>query len=204
MPKRFTNSQRNYVEELVTKAEGDFCLICYFEKGIKRRNITRKDGRIEKRVILEHADNDPNNNTLGARGNIHHVCKAHNKIMESWPVDEKVALIFDYSAQIERERERKGLPTWKDVLPDNITYDHASAEVQLSKRYYPRWREFVISELREKGTIEKQALIAAAANASGCRLPTSRNYMTEITAYNGLLKEEVINGMKIIVFREEK
>jgi len=107
MSKRFTSARHEYIDDLITRAEGDFCLVCYFERGIRRRDIHRKDGTIRKRIILEHADNDPSNNALGVDGNVHHVCRSCNKKLESLKIRDKVKKIRGYSVLLERERERE-------------------------------------------------------------------------------------------------
>ena len=206
MPERFSGAQREYIDGLITRAEGDFCLGCYFERGIRRRDIRKKDGTVKKRIVIEHADNDPKNNMLGTDGNVHHVCRSCNKRLESLKIRDKVKKIRGYSALLERERQREGLPTWKDVLKDTVTYDGATTEVQLNRKYHPIWLRYVINRVREEGSVNRRALIVAAAKIAGCSKQTSTNYLdVEVSdAENAVLKESVDeDGDKIIVLRGE-
>lgn len=170
MPKYQTTAQRAYRYDMIAKAEGEQCLVCYFERG-KRPS--------RGKLIIEHADNNPKN---WAWGNLHLCCYAHNKLLEQCPVEEKISRLKTYSDHLERERERENLPTWKTVLKDELSYDGASTEIQLSRKYRARWLRYAHHRIKEDGAVRKKELILAAAKYSGCSKQTSTNYLEVETA----------------------
>ena len=119
MPKYQTKPQRSWRYEKVAKAEGEQCLACKIEKGIRR-------GPPGARLVVEHADNNPRN---WAWSNLHLSCYSHNKRFEELEVHEKISLLRSYGDQLEKEREREGLPTWRTVLKDELPYEGGSPEM---------------------------------------------------------------------------
>jgi len=192
MAKLQTNKQRQYRYETIARAEGEQCIACKIELGIRR-------GPPRARLIIEHADNDQSNWTWS---NIHLCCYSHNKHFEKLPVGKKIKLLRAYSDQLERERERAGLPTWKDVIKDQIPYESGSPEMQAHKKFEPKWKKYVHRILQANGSGDKREIIRGAAKASGCSLQTSRNYLEKYTSeFEGPFKEGLDgDGNKIITY----
>lgn len=174
MSKRFSTKQHDIVDDLITRAEGDFCLICWIEDGVLRRNLPKK----KKRIIIEHADNDPNNNTLGVEGNLHHVCASHNQSMIKMKAEAKIKRIRECSVLLYRQRKEQGLETWDDILPGELDYSTASVEVQLGKRYRKKAEPYIKQRLQQ-GPVSRKALIDATAYEAGCSQQWVANYLSK-------------------------
>ncbi|OGN89794.1 MAG: hypothetical protein A2158_01625 [Chloroflexi bacterium RBG_13_46_14] len=195
MPNYQTKAQRKDRYEKLARAEGDQCIVCKIEKG-------KRTGPPRKKLIIEHADNDKKN---WAWGNIHLACYSCNKKMESWPVHAKIQKLQAYADQLERQRQREGLPTRGSVFKEETEYQGASTEIQLNKIYHTSWLKYVISRVKGEGAVEKKILILAAAKKAGCSKQTSTNYLEVETsdAPNSILREMVDDdGNKVIIFRE--
>jgi hypothetical protein len=193
MPKIQTKAQRRGLYEIIAKAEGEQCLVHKIEKGIRV-------GPPRRRLVIEHSDNNEKN---WAWGNIHLACYSCNKKLEKLNVHDKISLLRSYSDQLEREREREGLPTWKTVLRDAIPYEDGSPEMQARRRYEPRWERYALKKIKENGSILRKDLIAGGAKYSGCATNTSINYLIRHTGPEGPLKEDYDDdGNKIIRFLE--
>ena len=142
MPKYQTKPQRSWRYEKVARAEGEQCLACKIEKGIRR-------GPPGARLVVEHADNNPRN---WAWSNLHLSCYSHNKRFEKLEVHEKISLLRSYGDQLEKEREREGLPTWRTVLKDELPYEDGSPEMKANRRMERRWCYYVNELLKSKGS----------------------------------------------------
>jgi len=192
MPKLQTNRQRKIRYETIARAEGDQCLICWIEDRVRR-------GPPRKKLIIEHADNDETN---WSWSNLHLCCYSHNKKMEQLTSEAKKKLIRGYSDQLERERERAGLPTWGDVLKDMIPYESGSPEMKAHKRFERIWLRWVRQQLNRHGSYDKRELLREAAKVSRCSIQTSRNYLEKYTSeLEGPFKETFDDdGEKIITY----
>jgi len=180
---------------MIARAEGDQCIACKIEKGIRR-------GPPRKRLIIEHADNDQTN---WSWGNIHLCCYSHNKKFEKLSVEAKISLLQAYSDQLYKERERENLPTWETVFKDMLPYDDGSLECQLNKKYIRRWRHYVNNKLTEEGSYDKRMLIRNAGKFAGCSIPTSRNYLELDSSEEGPYQETIDDdGNMVIKFRPIK
>jgi hypothetical protein len=197
MPKYQTKEQRHYRYEMLAKAEGDECLICRIEKGIRVGPPARK-------LIIEHSNNDI---TDWSWNNLHLSCYSHNKLLEKLSVPAKLALLEQYSDQRERQRQREGLPTRSTVLKDAIDFEGASTEIQLNRLYHAKWLRYVIARIEERKSEDRKRLITAAAKKAGCSKQTSTNYMEVETAdvEDAILKEVIDqDGNRIIMFKKER
>lgn len=198
MPKILTTYQRQKIAEKVTKAEGEHCLFCWAEKGIKAGPHFKET----RKLVLEHADNDQTNWTLGVNGNIHWACYSCNKKREKMPVKDKIASTTLYSDQLYRERKSFFVPTWDDVLQDDINYEGASTEIQLNRRYYREWLRYCFTRLLDDGSVLKKSLILAAAKRAGCSKQTSTNYLEVETSDEGpFIETRDGNGNPVIKLR---
>ena len=193
MPKYQTPEQRKERYDILVKGYGEQCLICKMKDGVRR-------GPPRKKLIIEHVDNDRTN---WSWNNIYLCCYSHNKIMESWKTREKITRIRGYIDLLEREREREGLPTLKDVLKERLDYEGASTEIQLNRRYHRRWLKYLHRIIGEEGTVPRKTVIADCGNYAGCSRQTSENYLLLATARNAPFQETLDDdGNKIVRYRE--
>lgn len=193
MPSYQTKSQRQYRYEMIARAEGEQCILCYIEKGVRR-------GPPQAKLIIEHSDNNQSN---WSWSNLHLACYSHNKKLEKLNVQEKIKLFQGYSDQLERERERENLPTWKTVLKDELPYDSGSPEMQANKKFEPRWLRYVHGVIRQYGSQGRKEIISAAAAFCNCSIQTSSNYYTKHTSQISPFMETYDeDGNKIIKYRD--
>jgi len=193
MPHYQTQPQRKYRYETIAKAEGEQCLMCYIEKK-KRR------GPPQVKLIIEHSDNIPSN---WSWRNLHLACYSHNKKLEKLNVQEKIKLLQGYSDQLERERERENLPTWKTVLKDELPYETGSPEMQANKNFEPRWLRYVHDVMQKYGTQGKKEIISGGAAYAHCSIQTSTNYLTKYTSpISPFIETLDDDGNKIITYRQ--
>lgn len=188
-----TKSQRQYRYEMIARAEGDQCLLCYIEKGISR-------GPPRTKLIIEHSDNNRQN---WSWDNLHLACYSDNKILEKQNVQDKIKLLRQYSDELERERERENLPTWKTLLKDEIPYEYGPPEMRANKVFLPRWLFRVHQILKEEGSEKKKDLIARAAHYAKCSKQTSTNYLEVYTSIDSPFMETAdSDGNVIITYRQ--
>ena len=194
MGKYQTVAQRDYRYKLIAQAEGEMCLICWGETG----KIVKPP---RKKLVIEHADNDPRN---WRSNNLHLACYSCNKKMEKWPVLQKINTINLYSDQLEREREKKNLPTKTSVYKSLCISGNSSSEIMLNRNYYPKWLQYVYERINEDVVVEKKDLVLSAAKRAGCSKQTSGNYLDVETSTEGNLQEIVdIDGNKIITYKDD-
>jgi len=194
MPHYQTKTQRQYRYDMIAKAEGEQCLVCYIEKGIRR-------GPPKSKLIIEHSDND---HTNWSWNNLHLACYSHNKTLEKLNVQEKIKLLAAYTDQLERERERENLPTWKTLVKEEIPYEYGPPEMRASKVFLKRWLVRVHEIIREEGTEKKKDLINRAAHFAGCSKQTSTNYLEVYTSLDSPFMETTdSDGNAIITYRRK-
>lgn len=192
MGKYQTKAQRKDRYEKIAAAEGEQCLICYIEKGIRK-------GPPKAKLILEHSDNNPQN---WEWPNVHLACYSCNKRLEKLNVRDKIAMIRRYSDQLERDRERENLPTRKTILKDEIPYDLGPPEMRAHKVFFKKWLFRVHQILREEGSEKKKDLIARAAHYAKCSKQTSTNYLEVYTSIDSPFMETMDGeGNVIITYR---
>jgi len=193
MPKLQTNSQREFRYKTIAEAEGDQCIACYIEKHVRR-------GPPKTKLIIEHTDNNQKN---WAWGNLHLCCYSHNKKFEKMPVEAKVTLLQSYSDQLERERGRENLPTWKTIRKSMVPYEYGSPEMQANKKFEPRWLKYVHAEVKANGSVKKKDLIAGGAYHAHCSIQTSTNYLLKYASPSSPFMETLDDdGDKIIQYRQ--
>ena len=203
MPKTQTNAQHDFRYETIARAEGEECIVCHFEHFVARKKSRRAYKSLRGyRFEIDHADN---NRLNWSWDNLHLACKKHNCALRGMKGAEHIKLMRGYSNQLEREREREGLPTWKSVLKDMIDYEGASTENQLNKIYYKRWLAFAHQYLTENdGSMQKKIFVSQCAKKVGCSLQTSTNYTIVNTSPLGPFKETVNDeGDKSIVYLDK-
>lgn len=200
MPKSMTNAEHDFRYETIVQAEGEECIVCHMEHIVPRKQLRRvyKSPR-GFRFEIDHADNDRTNWDWE---NIHLVCKKHNCTLRGMTTSAHLTLMQAYRVQLEREREREGLTTWKSITKDMISFDGAPTVVQLNRRYRPIWIRYVIGLLTAEHSFDRTRLIVNAANKAGCSKQTSENYLAVEAADDGLLKITLNrDGEKIVVLR---
>lgn len=195
MPKLQTNAQRRYRYDMIARAEGEQCLMCHIEKFVRRSRLT---GKLE----IDHADSDQTN---WSWSNLHLVCHKHNCILRNLSPRQHLTLMRGYSDQLERERERENLPTWKTVLKDQVPYETGSPEMQANRNFEKRWLRYAHQSLLDNGSVKKKELISGGSAFSNCSIQTSTNYLTKYTSPISVFQETMdSDGDKIIVYRELK
>jgi len=195
MPHYQTKSQRQYRYERIAKAEGEQCILCYIEKGIRK-------GPPKAKLIIEHSDNNKEN---WSWDNLHLACYSHNKILEKLNVQEKIKLLSSYSDQLERDRERENLPTWKTIAKEEIPYEYGPPEMRAHKVFLKRWLARVHQILSEEGSEKKKELIARSAHYAKCSKQTSSNYLEVYTSIDSpFMETNDGEGNVIITFRNQR
>jgi len=192
MPKYQTNAQRHYRYERIAKAEGEQCIVCWIEKKVRR-------GPPSVKLEIDHADGNKEN---WSWDNLHLVCHRDNCRLREMTVKAKVTMLRTYSDQLERERERENLPTWKTLDKEDSDYRSGPPEMKANSRYEPKWLNFIHGQLKADGSILREDAISGGAHYSGCAVQTSRNYLTKHTSPWSCFKEKVdSSGNKVIVYR---
>ena len=195
MPKYQTNAQRKHRYEKIARAEGERCIICWVEKKVRR-------GPPNANLEIDHLDGDPMNWNWE---NLHLVCHRDNCRLREMPVEARKTMLQDYSDQVERERERENLPTWKTILKDEITYEYGPPEMRANKVFLKRWLFRVHQIIREEGSEKKKDLISRAAHFSKCSKQTSTNYLEVYTSIDSPFMETTdSDGNLIITYRQNK
>jgi len=192
MPKYQTNAQRRYRYEKIVRAEGEKCIVCWIERKVRR-------GPPAVKLEIDHADGDTKNWNWD---NLHLVCHRHNCKLREMPIKARMAMLRDYSDQLERERERENLPTRKTILKDEIPYEYGPPEMRANKVFLKKWLSRVHQILTEEGTEKKKDLINRAAHYAKCSKQTSTNYLEVYTSIDSPFMETTDNeGNVIITYR---
>lgn len=191
MPKYQTTVQRKYRYSVIAKAEGEYCLVCYIETG-------RRRGPPKIELQIDHADSNIKN---WGWDNLHLLCRKHNCRYRS---RDHSNLFRDYGDQLERDRERESLPTWKSVFKDMIPYQDGSPEMQANARFEKAWLKIALRLVQEEGSLDKTVLIADTANAVHCSVQVVRNnYLVKALSRNGVFQETTDDyGHKMIQLRQ--
>ena len=193
MAKYQTTPQRQYRYGMIAKAEGERCIICWVEKKVRR-------GPPNVRLEIDHADGDPMNWNWE---NLHLVCHRDNCKLRDMPIKARVTMLRSYSDQVERERERENLPTWKTILKDAIPYEYGPPEMRANKVFLKRWLLRVHQIMKEEGSEKKKDLIARAAHYAKCSKQTSTNYLEVYTSIDSpFMESSDSEGNVIITYRQ--
>ena len=119
------------------------------------------------------------------------------------PVKARTTMLQDYSDQVEKERERENLPTWKTILKDEITYEYGPPEMQAHRVFLKRWLLRVHQIIREEGSEKKKDLITRAAHYAKCSKQTSTNYLEVYTSIDSpFMESSDSQGDVIITYRK--
>ena len=192
MSNRFQIAQYKLAYDFIATRDGEYCLACFIEKGIKR-------GPPAIKLQIDHADNNPRN---WSSNNLHLLCQTHNLKMRAMPAVEHKRLIDEYSAKNEcvRAQENQHIPTM--TAKELVDYTCGSTEMQANGIFEPRWLDFMHNWIKANGSIPKSEAIYGGAAVAGCNPSTTERYLKKYTSTMGPFKESRDSaGTKIIVYR---
>jgi hypothetical protein len=191
MANRFQLAQHKLAYNFIAKSEGEYCLICFVEKGDKR-------GPPAIRLQIDHADCNPSN---WSPENLHLLCQTHNLALRKKTISEHRQLILEYSAKNVCARARKNFHTPTTTAKELIDYTSASPEMQANSLFEQRWSDFIHEWVRSNGSIPKKEAIYGGAAIAGCSPSTTERYLGKYTSSMGCFKESRdSSGAKIIIY----
>ena len=117
MPNRFQIAQHKLAYEFIAERDGEYCLVCFIEKGIKR-------GPPAIKLQIDHADNNPQNWSPTI---LHLLCQTHNLKMRQLPTSEHKRLIDEYRAKNECARARENFHAPTTMAKEKVDYYAGSA-----------------------------------------------------------------------------
>jgi hypothetical protein len=192
MPNRFQLAQHKLVYEFIAKSEGEYCLACFIENGIKR-------GPPYIKLQIDHADNNPKN---WSPTNLHLLCQAHNLEMRKKTLSEHKRLIAEYSAKNEILRERENSHTPTILAKEIVDYTSGSPEMQANSIFEQKWLDFMHGWIRSNGSIPKEEAINSGALIAGCNPITTARYLSKYTCSMSCFKiTRDSTGAKIVIYR---
>jgi len=172
MANRFQIRQHEIAYNFIAARDGEYCLIC------------RKKPPAVK-LQIDHADNNPDN---WNPENLHLLCQKHNLEMRGKTVAEHKRLIRTYSANNERERARERGREGTSQVRDLVDFRNASPEMKANSYYEVRYRDWLLTIIREQGFITKQEAVNSGAEVAGCSPLTANRYLAKLTSSVGPLK----------------
>jgi hypothetical protein len=191
MSNRFQIAQHHLAYEFIARSDGEYCLVCFIEKGIKR-------GPPVVKLQIDHADSNPSN---WSPENLHLLCQAHNLALRKMTSAEHKRLISDYSAKNVCARARDNVSTPTTTAKEIVDYNSASPEMQANSLFEQRWLDFMHEWVRSNGSIPQKEAIYGGAAATGCSPSTTERYLGKYTSSMGCFKESRdSSGAKIIVY----
>jgi hypothetical protein len=192
MPNRFQEAQHNLAYNFICKNDGEYCLACYIEKGLKHKPPAIK-------LQIDHADNNPSN---WSPYNLHFLCQTHNLKMRKLTSIEHKKLIENYSAKNERVRARENFNIPTILAKEIIDYTNGSPEMQANSLFEQKWLDFMHAWIRTNGSIPKEEAINSGALIAGCNPSTTTRYLSKYTASLSCFKiSRDSSGAKIVVYR---
>ena len=194
MANRFQIAQHKLAYEFIIKRDGEYCLACFIENGIKR-------GPPAIKLQIDHADNNPRN---WSSTNLHLLCQKHNLEMRNKPPANHKRLIEDYSAKnvCVCARENSHSPTI--IAKEQVDYASGSPEMQANNIFEQQWLNFMHNWIETNGSIPKSEAINAGALIAGCSISTTKRYLPKYTSSIGCFKESRDSaGARIIVYRDD-
>ena len=192
MPNRFQIAQHQLAYDFIIKRDGEYCLVCFIENGIKRGPPTIK-------LQIDHADNNPRN---WSSTNLHLLCQKHNLKMRNKPLVEHKRLIEDYSAKNECVRARENHYIATMIAKEQVDYASGSPEMQANSIYEQRWLDFMHEWIGVNGSIPRYEAIYSGSAAVDCSPSTTTRYLAKYSSSFGCFQESRDSaGVKIIVYR---
>ena len=192
MANRFQTAQHQLAYGFIIKRDGEYCLACFVENGIKRRPPAIK-------LQIDHADSNSRN---WSSTNLHLLCQKHNLQMRNTPSAEHKRLIEDYSAKNECVCARENYHSPPITAKEQVDYTTASPEMQANSIFEPQWLHFMHEWIGANGSIPKSEAINAGAVVAGCSNSTTARYLAKYSSSFGCFQESRDStGVKIIVYR---
>ena len=192
MPNRFQIAQHQLAHEFIANRDGEYCLACFIDNGIKR-------GPPAIKLQIDHADNNPGN---WSAVNLHFLCQTHNLEMRKKTAAEHKRLITEYSAKNECVCARENYHAPTVTAKELVDYKSGSPEMQANSIFEQRWLDFMHGWIRANGSIPKSEAINGGAAAAGCNPSTTTRYLAKYASSIGCFKESRDStGTKIIVYR---
>ena len=192
MPNRFQIAQHQLAHEFIANRDGEYCLACFIDNGIKR-------GPPAIKLQTDHADNNPGN---WSAVNLHFLCQTHNLEMRKKTAAEHKRLITEYSAKNECVCARENYHAPTVTAKELVDYKSGSPEMQANSIFEQRWLDFMHGWIRANGSIPKSEAINGGAAAAGCNPSTTTRYLAKYASSIGCFKESRDStGTKIIVYR---
>ena len=193
MPNRFQIAQHKLAYEFIAKSDGEYCLACFVEKGVRR-------GPPAIKLQIDHADNNPSN---WSPTNLHLLCQTHNLEMRKKTSFEHKKLIEEYSAKNVCARARENLHTPTTTAKDIVDYTSASPEMQANSIFEQRWLDFMHGWIKANGSIPKSEAINGGAATAGCNPSTTSRYLAKYCSSACCCFKEARDstGGKVIVYR---
>jgi hypothetical protein len=193
MPNRFQIAQHKLAYGFIAKTDGEYCLACFIEKGIKRSPPSIK-------LQIDHADSNPSN---WSPDNLHFLCQTHNLKMKKLTSNEHKKLIETYSAKNERVRERDIFSTPTTIAKELVDYTSGSPEMQANSIFEQKWLDFMHGWIRANGSIPKEESINSGALIAGCNPITTSRYLSKYTSSLSCFKvARDSTGAKVVTYRE--
>lgn len=192
VPNRFQTAQHNLAYGFIAERDGEYCLACYIEKGIKR-------GPPAIKLQIDHADNNPQNWSPTI---LHLLCQSHNLKMRTLTTAEHNRLIEKYSAKNDwlRARENSHTPTTR--AKEMVDYTSGSPEMQANSIFENRWLDFMHSWIMSNGSIPKEEAINGGALVAGCNPSTTARYLSKYTSALSCFKiSRDDTGVRIVNYR---
>ena len=189
MPNRCQKGVHDHIYRWIVARDGEYCLIC---------------GKRSPRVKLEidHADTNIDN---WDPSNLHLLCQRCNLKMRRLTVREHKKLIESYSAINVCEREREFGNNTTNAVREMVDYQQGSVEMKANSIFEVKYREWIMSYLKENRFISKQEAINSGAFVTGANPVTVKRYLSTLTSALGPLTEAKDGtGTVIIVFKERR
>jgi len=174
MANRLQIKQHELAYSFIKARDGEYCLQC------------RVHPLLGKPLQIDHADNDPMN---WDPNNVHLLCQAHNLEMRGKTVQEHKELIEFYSARNERERERDRGTEATSRVKDLVDFRNASPEMKANSYYENQYRDWLLTEIKEKKAVTKDDAINSGAEVIGSSPLSTTRYLKKMTSSAGVLKE---------------
>ena len=192
MPNRFQTAQHNLAYGFIAERDGEYCIACFVEKGIKR-------GPPVIKLQIDHADNNPRN---WSPTNLHLLCQTHNLKKRTLTTAEHKRLMEKLSAENESMRARENLNTPTTMAKEMVDYKSGSPEMQANSIFEQNWLDFMHDWIKSNGSIPKEEAINGGALVAGCNPSTTARYLAKYTSSLSCFKiSRDSTGVKIVSYR---
>jgi len=190
MPNRFQRQQHKLAYDFIAARDGEYCLVC------------RRRPPAVNRLEIDHADNNTSN---WDPDNLHLLCQRCNLKLRQLSTRDHKKLIRHYSAINVSERERDLGNVSTHQVKELVDYRSGSTEMQANSYYETKYREWLLSGIKNNGFITKEDAVNSGAEVTGCNPITTSRYLAKMTSSAGVLKKiKDGTGSIIITFKKIK